>query len=55
MRFKYMQSEELKQESEINSLSTCNTDLSHEPGEYRILLYIGDNKQADYFDSFGSI
>ena len=46
-------SDELPQENEINSLYICNTDPSHEPGEHWIVMYIDENRRADYFDSFG--
>ena len=45
--------DELPKESKTNSLYICNTDPSNEPGEHWIVMYIDENRRADYFDSFG--
>ena len=44
---------ELPIRAPTTSLYVCNKDPNHKPGEHWVTIYINNDRQAEYFDSFG--
>jgi hypothetical protein len=45
--------DELPVSTSTSSLYVCNTDPSTKGGEHWVVIYVDDNRRAEFFDSFG--